>query len=183
MPSPIGARRGAAGAGLLARSRAAARRSPVSHAGTVSFASRGALVDGPRAASVFGLSLLAAVLWPLRENWRAARRDSFPLSYYPMFSARRRKRVRVTHLVGFDARGGRHLLPCRHVASGGLSQVRKQIRRTVEAGEAETLCAALAARLARAGTPAPGRRRRWNPWRSSRTSTGLMRGSPVSARR
>jgi len=56
----------------------------------VSFASRGALVDGPRAASVFGLSLLAAVLWPLRENWRAARRDSFPLSYYPMFSARRR---------------------------------------------------------------------------------------------
>jgi hypothetical protein len=72
-----------------------------------------------------------------------------------MFSARRRKRVRVTHLVGFDARGGRHLLPCRHVASGGLNQVRKQIRRSVEAGEAETLCAALAARLARAGTPAP----------------------------
>jgi len=122
----------------------------------VSFASRGALVDGPRAASVFGLSLLAAVLWPTaRENWRAARRDSFPLFYYPMFSARRRKRVRVTHLVGFDARGGRHLLPCRHVASGGLNQVRKQIRRSVEAGEAETLCAALAARLARAATPAP----------------------------
>jgi len=34
--------------GLLARSRAAARRSPVSHAGTVGFASRGALVRSAR---------------------------------------------------------------------------------------------------------------------------------------
>ncbi len=36
-----------------------------------------------------GVALLGSVLVPIRQNWRAKPRDGFPLSYYPMFSAKR----------------------------------------------------------------------------------------------
>jgi len=101
---------------------------------------RTALIERPAAAGAFSAALLAAVLWPVRENWRAEKNDSFPLSYYPMFSARRRRSVRVTHMVGFDAGGGRHLLPYTCAGRGGLNQVRKQIARRLEAGGADELC-------------------------------------------
>lgn len=101
---------------------------------------RRALIESHAAAGAFSAALLAAVLWPVRENWRAEKKDSFPLSYYPMFSVRRRRRVSVTHLVGFDAGGGRHLLPYTYAGGGGLNQVRKQISRRVEGGGAEELC-------------------------------------------
>lgn len=98
-----------------------------------------------------GLSvlLLAAVLWPARLNWRARPKDSFPLSYYPMFSARRRERVRLLHVDGLDARGRRYPIPYRHLGSGGLNQVRRQLGATVRAGRGEALCQDVATRLAR----------------------------------
>lgn len=109
---------------------------------------RGALIEGEGAALAFSLCLAAAVLWPVRENWRAGPRDSFPLSYYPMFAARRRKHLKVTHLVGHDAQGARHTLSYSYVADGGLNQVRKQISRAVKAGQADALCALAATRVA-----------------------------------
>ncbi len=112
-----------------------------------------AAVEGRAAATVFSVGLLAAVLWPIRENWRTAKTDSFPLSYYPMFTERRGKRVRVTHLVGFGADETRHLLAYHHVGSGGLNQVRKHIRRAVECGEADAMCARLARSAAGGGLP------------------------------
>lgn len=98
-----------------------------------------------------GLSLLAvgAVLWPVLQNWRSAPRDSFPLSYYPMFSARRPRRVKVLHVVGLDAQGRRHSIPYRYYGSGGLNQVRRQLRHILRAGRGEALCREVAARLAR----------------------------------
>nr|MDQ3611509.1 hypothetical protein [Actinomycetota bacterium] len=54
----------------------------------------------------------------------------------------------VTHLVGLDARGGRHLLPHTLVGPGGLNQVRRQLRRLVRRGRAEQVCRDVARRLA-----------------------------------
>jgi len=48
------------------------------------------------------VALVAAVLGPLRQQGRVRPRDGFPLSYYPMFSARRTGQLAVTHLVGVD---------------------------------------------------------------------------------
>lgn len=94
-----------------------------------------------------GLTLLtvAALLRPLAEHWAASPRDSFPLSNYPMFSAKRRDRARVSYLVGLDAAGERRLLPYRCAGSGGLNQVRRQINRAVREGWAENLCEIVAA--------------------------------------
>lgn len=97
-----------------------------------------------------GLSALTigAVLWPVTQNWRKEPRDGFPLSYYPMFSARRSKIASVTYLVGLDSRGRRLLLPYAYAGTGGLNQVRRQINRIVREGGADKLCRIVALKVA-----------------------------------
>ncbi|MGF1471221.1 MAG: hypothetical protein ACFB50_05680 [Rubrobacteraceae bacterium] len=96
-----------------------------------------------------GLSILTvgATLWPLVRNWREDPEDDFPLSHYPMFSAKRPEKVRVTHLVGLDGRGKRYLIPYKYAGGGGMNQVRRQINRTVREGRADALCQTVAARI------------------------------------
>lgn len=89
-------------------------------------------------------ALLGAVLWPLRQHWRAEPVDGFPLSYYPMFSAKRKRTASVTHLVGVDANGACRRLPYSYAGAGGLNQVRRQLASMVADGLAEATCAAVA---------------------------------------
>lgn len=100
-------------------------------------------------AGAFSLGLIAGVLWPLRQNWCESPRDSYPFSYFPMFSAKRGKRVREKYLVGLDPRGARVLIPYTYLAGGGLNMVRRQLRRLVLAGRADEVGRTVAARLAR----------------------------------
>ncbi len=102
-----------------------------------------------RFASGTSLLALGAVLWPVVQNWRRVPSDGFPFSYYPMFSAYRSGRTRVTPLVGVEAGGKRHLLHNRYAGSGGQNQVRRQIRRMANEGRADELCVRVIARLAR----------------------------------
>ncbi|MGO1543362.1 MAG: hypothetical protein ACTHXA_03380 [Gulosibacter sp.] len=62
--------------------------------------------------------------------------DSFPLSTYPMFSADRKGRIVIPHVVGFTAHGERVLPHYSHFGTGGLNQVRKQIARGLRKGHA-----------------------------------------------
>jgi len=94
-------------------------------------------------------ALLGAVITPVRQNWRPVPRDGFPLSYYPMFSARRRRTGTVTHLVGVDADGRSRVLHYRHAGTGGLNQVRRQIRRSVTEDRADALAERAAGSVAR----------------------------------
>ena len=116
---------------------------------------RGTLVpcDDKRAAASFSAALLTAVLMPLVQNWREHKRDSFPLSYYPMFSVERKKRYRVTHLVGRSASGGRVPIPYGYAGTGGLNQVRRQLSRIVAGGGADAICRSVAGKVARRGSP------------------------------
>ncbi|SDD68969.1 hypothetical protein [Auraticoccus monumenti] len=107
--------------------------------------------DRSRATAYLSLAALTAVvLLPLRQNARPAaeRRDGFPLSYFPMFSARRSSTGTVVHLVGRDAEGRESVLHHRHAGTGGLNQVRRQIRRRVRDGGAQLLAEAVAASVA-----------------------------------
>jgi len=112
--------------------------------------------DGPLASLVRGkglaggLSLLTvgAVLWPVAQNWRKEPKDSFPLSYYPMFSAKRSESAKVNYLVGVGARGERYLLPYAYAGTGGLNQVRRQINRILRKGGADRLCRLVAENVA-----------------------------------
>lgn len=105
-----------------------------------------------------GMSILmvGAVLRPISENWRRKPKDSFPCSHYPMFSKKRGECERVTYVVGVDARGARRPLPYGCIGTGGLNQVRRQVRKIARRGKVaegdkavEELCEAVAARLAR----------------------------------
>jgi len=97
---------------------------------------------------VLSVGLVGAMLQPLVQNWREQPSDSFPFSYYPMFTAQRTKGKRETYLVGLDAHGARRLLPYGCAGPGGHNQVRRQINRSVGAGRADAVCAAVAAHVA-----------------------------------
>ncbi|MBA2566904.1 MAG: hypothetical protein H0V08_03820 [Thermoleophilaceae bacterium] len=101
-----------------------------------------------RLAAAFSAAVLALVLSPIRQNWREHKRDGFPLSYYPMFSARRGEQVTLVYLLGLTGDGGRRLIPYSYAGTGGLNQVRRQLGRLIRCGSADLACEAVARRLA-----------------------------------
>jgi len=110
----------------------------------------GCLISYNRIAARFiSVLLVLIVLSPVVENWRKKPRDEFPLSYFPMFSEKRRPEMKVTYLVGLDGAGNRHKIPYKFAGNGGLNQVRKQIAAKVRLGEAEDLCGKVAQNLAK----------------------------------
>jgi hypothetical protein len=97
----------------------------------------------------FSYALIGAVLWPIGQNWRAHPKDNFPLSYYPMFSAKREAVETFYYVVGLDAEGKRRYIPHTIIGDGGGNQVRRQLRKIVNAGRAPELAQQVAERLAR----------------------------------
>lgn len=97
-----------------------------------------------RVPAVFIAVTLLVLLSPILENWKTKPVDSFPLSYYPMFSHRRESTFQGDSIVGI-----RQVLPYRVVGTGGFNQVRRQVRAKVKAGQGEDLCTQVAARLSR----------------------------------
>jgi len=103
-----------------------------------------------RLAATYSLALLAAVIAPIRQNWRPKpRKDGFPLSYYPMFSAKRPSTAIIYSLIGVAADGARIRLPHHIGGTGGLNQVRRQINRCVAEGRSQQVCEFAARELTR----------------------------------
>lgn len=100
-------------------------------------------------ASVVSIAAIIVVMFPVVQNWRERPKDSFPLSYYPMFTASRGEVARVTYLVGVDPDGHQQPLHYTFVGKGGLNQVRRQINRMKDEGRADKLCEEVARKLAR----------------------------------
>lgn len=116
-----------------------APRAPIRPAGGKSFAAG------------FSLVLVGATLAPLAEHAREKPRDDFPLSYYPMFTARRGDVQDVDYLKAIDDRGEGRPLSYKLAGAGGLNQTRRQIRRIIRDGHADALCRAVAEKVARGG--------------------------------
>ena len=104
---------------------------------------------GKLRAALMSLMLVGAVLWPIQENWREKPRDNFPLSYYPMFSAKRKAIESFNYLAGHDQHGTRYLIPYKFAGAGGLNSTRRQIGKIVREGRADELAQSVARRLAR----------------------------------
>jgi hypothetical protein len=105
-------------------------------------------------AALFATLVLGAVLYPLRQHFRPAgqRVDGFPLSYYPMFSARRRQHANVIYAVSVSTDGTRRSLPWHLLGPGGLNQVRRQLKKVVVEERVGDFAEVLAARVsAKAG--------------------------------
>jgi hypothetical protein len=100
-------------------------------------------------AALLSLAMVGAVLWPLHQNWRREPKDSFPLSYYPMFSTKRDPIETFHYIVARDQEGHRHYVPYNFVGVGGLNSVRRQLRRIVNEGRAPELAQSVARRVSR----------------------------------
>lgn len=107
--------------------------------------------DDPRAAAIVAGSLLAWLIWPLRQYGRARhdRADGFPASWYPMFSHARRRRRWLVHPVGLTVDGRRTTVPLHALGGGGFNAVRRQVNRAVAEGRADDVARRAAERLAR----------------------------------
>ena len=105
------------------------------------------LSRGKRLAALASVAMIGAVLWPIQENWRKNPHDSFPLSYYPMFSAKRGRIETFNYLVGHDAKGKRYLIRHSFAGHGGLNAVRRQINKKVREDRADDVARLVAKRL------------------------------------
>ena len=119
------------------------------------FARLHALARGKTGPLLLSAVTLLTVLAPVRENFSSKPVDSFPLSYFPMFSDRRTATFTGQTLFGVDAQGRRVRLPYRFAGSGGFNQVRRQIRAKVKDHQTDDLCRTIAGRLARRSRSAP----------------------------
>lgn len=100
--------------------------------------------------SLFSLALVIAILAPLKEEWRGDYGDSFPLSWYPMFSRPRPDPESSYYVVGQDPDGTRHIITSRYYARGGMNAARRQLGRLARNRRtAKDLCAKIAERLAK----------------------------------
>ena len=101
-------------------------------------------------AVVLSLILLAAVLSPIRENWKDEPRDNFPLSFYPMFNRKRCETTWLTYIVGYDGDGRNIQVPYWFAGSGGFNQVRMQLTKIGrDRTEAQKPCDSIAEKIAR----------------------------------
>ena len=104
--------------------------------------------DSPPAAALFSAVLLLLVLAPLAENAASKPQDSFPFSYYPMFSHKRSANYSQPFLEGVNADGTTVRIHYTHAGNGGFNQVRRQIRRQIKEGRADELCSRVAGSVA-----------------------------------
>jgi predicted DCC family thiol-disulfide oxidoreductase YuxK len=91
--------------------------------------------------TIASILVLVAVFSPVRENWKDKKDavDSFPLSYYPMFSRRRADTHRQPHVVGIRSNGETFPISYKLLGTGGLNQVRRQLDRLTKQDDSEPL--------------------------------------------
>ncbi len=114
----------------------------------------GSAGGGKLLAGLFSLAILVATLSPILQNWQEKPKDSFPLSYYLMFSAERPKNYPVNYFVGLDSRGNRYVISHKLAGKGGFNQTRRQINKVVRENRSADLCQKVAANLAAQHDPA-----------------------------
>lgn len=96
-------------------------------------------------ASFLSIGLAVGILAPLDPGLRGRRGDSFPFSWYPMFSRPRPAEEKVDYVVGLDHRGRRFIIHSRHYVRGSMNQARRQITRLAKRPEtARAVCEDLA---------------------------------------
>ncbi|MBW1299056.1 hypothetical protein [Aquimarina litoralis] len=92
--------------------------------------------------------VIVLILSPVLENWAKKPTDSFPLSYYPMFSKKRQATYGMYYFVGYDAAHNRYKISYKLAGTGGFNQVRRQITKAARSGKATEFTKEIAERIA-----------------------------------
>jgi hypothetical protein len=101
-------------------------------------------------AAAFSIAVIGAMLSAVVQNWSDQPRDSFPLSYFPMFSYKIDD-VHTEHYVrGSDTQGNRRAIHYNYIAPGGsLVRIRREtVRAMVRRGRSAQLCQNVSRRIA-----------------------------------
>ena len=80
-------------------------------------------------AHILAIGLVVAILAPIHESLRGHSGDSFPLSWYPMFSRSRPALEPVTYVLGITASGERHVVHSKHHVQGTMNRARRPLTR------------------------------------------------------
>ncbi|WP_282085009.1 hypothetical protein [Aquimarina algiphila] len=92
--------------------------------------------------------IIALILSPIAENWASKPKDNFPLSYYPMFSKKRKATYGLYYFVGYDTTQKRHKISYKIAGTGGFNQVRRQIRKAARSDRAQAFTQKVAEKIA-----------------------------------
>jgi hypothetical protein len=96
------------------------------------------------------VTLIIAILLPIHEDFRGPRGDSFPFSWYPMFSRPRPDPEWAHYVVGHTSKGERVIIPAHFYVKGSMNQARRQLDHLVREGRtAHATCEQAATRIAR----------------------------------
>jgi hypothetical protein len=100
-------------------------------------------------ATLLSVIVLAIMLSSVVQNWRERPLDSFPNSYFPMFSAARSDLHAEHYVTGWDAAGNRWAIHFSNIAPGGnLVRIRRETVATmVRRGQAAQLCRDVSRRI------------------------------------
>jgi hypothetical protein len=111
---------------------------------------------GKLVAAVFSVAVLGAMLSAAPKNWQAQPKDSFPLSYFPMFSAERADLHTEHYVAGWDAQGNRYVIPFSSIAPGGsIVRIRQAtVMAMVRGGQSSQLCQNVSRRIVARDEPA-----------------------------
>ncbi|MAY80462.1 MAG: hypothetical protein CL930_06705 [Deltaproteobacteria bacterium] len=103
--------------------------------------------------TLLSAALTFSILAPIKEGWRGVYGDSFPMSWYPMFSKPRRPLERITYMVGVYPDEKRTVIPSTYFVRGPMNQARRHVakygRNSTKSME---LCERAAKRIAKAET-------------------------------
>jgi hypothetical protein len=100
-------------------------------------------------ATFLSVTVLAIMLSSVVQNWEARPRDSFPNSYFPMFSAGRGDLHTEHYVTGWDTAGNRWAIHYSNIAPGGsIVRIRRETVATmVRRGQAAQLCRDVSRRI------------------------------------
>jgi hypothetical protein len=94
--------------------------------------------------------LVVAIFLPVHSSFRGSYGDSFPFSWYPMFSRPRPDPEWTFYVLGLERDGTRHVIHRRNYVHGSMNQARRQLVRLArDRDSAKALCSRLARRLAK----------------------------------
>lgn len=95
---------------------------------------------------VVSVGLIAATALPVVRD--PTRGDSFPLSTYPMFAAKKSTRMSFEYGIAWFADGSRREVEPGHVSNGEVMQARMSFQTAVRRRTLPALCARIAERVA-----------------------------------
>ncbi len=105
------------------------------------------MIYSQKKATLISILIILLVLSPVVENWASKPKDNFPLSYYPMFSKKRKATYGLYYFVGYDSAQNRYKISYKIAGTGGFNQVRRQIRKAARSGRADIITQEVAERV------------------------------------